>query len=91
MVRVAALWRKDYSIVMNSELPANHKQIPYMFSTVLALVTENVSIFGSRRKNYLILLAPIAIFALLLLILFGKQLGKIFIITCILITYVSMI
>lgn len=59
---------------------------PWIAKIFLAIFSDNVTILGSRRKVYLIFNASITVFAIILLMLFGIQQGKVFIMFCVVVT-----
>ena len=59
---------------------------PWLLKIFLALFTDNISIFWSRRKNYIILNAAINIVSIIMLMNFGIDQGKYFVLMCILIS-----
>ena len=63
---------------------------PWIAKFALAIVSDNLTFCGSRRKSYLILNASINVVSMVLLMLFGIQCGKYFIMFCIVLSQVCM-
>lgn len=64
--------------------------LPWVAQIVLAIFSDNISCCGSRRKSYLIINSIINFISIILLILFGIQCGKWFIIGCIVVSQICM-
>lgn len=56
---------------------------PWVLKIFIAIFTDNISLFGSRRRNYIIINAIFNIISILMLMLFGVHFGKYFIMGCI--------
>ena len=63
---------------------------PWIAKIFLAIFSDNVSIFGSRRKSYLIINSSIVILSISLLMAFGVKEGKVFIMCCVFISQICM-
>ena len=63
---------------------------PGISKIFLAIILDNVSLFGSRRKTYLILNSSAIVVAITLLMCWGVDIGKEFIMFCILTGQVGM-
>lgn len=63
---------------------------PWVFKILLAICSDNVTCCGSRRKSYLIINSSINIISIILLMIFGIMLGKIFIMFCIVTSQICM-
>ena len=63
---------------------------PWVLKVFLAIFADNVSCCGSRRKSYLTINSAANIISIVLLMLFGIQCGKIFIMFCIVISQICM-
>jgi len=63
---------------------------PWIAKIFLAIFSDNISIFGSRRKSYLIINSSVVILSIVLLMALGVKEGKVFIMTCVFISQVCM-
>lgn len=59
---------------------------PWIAKIFLAIFSDNVTILGSRRKVYLIFNSAIVVISISLLMAFGIQQGKVFIMSCVFIS-----
>ena len=64
---------------------------PWIIKIFLAIISDNITFCGSRRKSYLIINSFINILSITLLMLFGLHYGKYFIMSCIIISQISMV
>ena len=63
---------------------------PWIAKIFLAIFSDNVTAYGSRRRSYLIINSCIVIIAIILLMIWGIALGKVFIMFCIIASQVGM-
>lgn len=63
---------------------------PWIAKIFLAIFSDNVTLCGSRRKSYLIINASIVVVSIILLMIWGIACGKVFIMTCVIISQVGM-
>jgi len=63
---------------------------PWIAKIFLAITSDNMSLFGSRRKNYLILNSSIVVLSIILLMILGIKEGKIFIMCCVITSQLCM-
>lgn len=56
---------------------------PWVMKIFMAIFTDNISLFGSRRRNYIILNASLNIVFIIMLMVSGISRGKYFIMVCI--------
>jgi len=59
---------------------------PWILKIFIAIITDNITFFDSRRRSYLILNLSVCLLALLLLMAGGLTYGKHFIMVCIVTT-----
>ena len=64
--------------------------LPWIAKFFLAITSDGISCCGSRRKSYLIINSSVAIFSIILLMLFGLANGKYFIMFCIMLSQLCM-
>jgi hypothetical protein len=58
---------------------------PWLLKTFLAIISDSFTFWGTRRKSYLILSSAVNVFALSLLMVWGLEVGKLFIVSCIMV------
>ena len=63
---------------------------PWIFKIFFAVVSDNLTCCGSRRKSYLIINSAVCVVSVILLILFGIMYGKWFIVFCIVLSQICM-
>ena len=63
---------------------------PWVIKILFAVVIDNVTFCGSRRKSYLVTSCVVFVSSLLALMVFYAKFGKVFITSCVLITQVCM-
>lgn len=63
---------------------------PWIAKIFLAVSSDNVTLFGSRRKSYLILNSLVVVLSITLLMIFGVEQGKVFIMVCVFTSQVCM-
>ena len=63
---------------------------PWIAKIFLAIFSDNVTACGSRRKSYLIINSSIVVVSIILLMIWGIQAGKIFIMFCVITSQVGM-
>ena len=63
---------------------------PWVAKVVLAILADNYTLFGSRRKSYLFTACVINLFSLFILMIFSIKFGKYFITFCIFMTQLCM-
>lgn len=63
---------------------------PWVVKILFAVVIDNLTFCGSRRKSYLIASCAIFIASLVMLMAFSVKFGKVFITSCVFITQVCM-
>jgi len=56
---------------------------PWIAKIFLAILSDNVTTYGSRRRSYLIINSSVVIIAIILLMIWGIAAGKVFIMFCI--------
>lgn len=59
---------------------------PWIIKIFLAITSDNVTCCGSRRKSYLIVNSSVTVVAVILLMIWGLEEGKVFIMTMVVIT-----
>ena len=64
--------------------------LPWSFKILYGFISDNISVFNSKRKGYIILNTICCAISVGLLILFGIQLGKKFVTFCLFISQVNM-
>ena len=64
--------------------------LPWIFKILLAICSDNVTLCGSRRKSYLIINSSVNILSMVLLMIFGIMVGKVFIMFCIVTSQICM-
>lgn len=63
---------------------------PWLFKIFFAICSDSVTLCGTRRKSYLIINSIVNTFAIILLMLLGLKLGKVFIMTCVVIANMAL-
>ena len=63
---------------------------PWIAKIFLAILSDNVTAFGSRRRSYLIMNSSVVIVAIILLMIWGTAAGKVFIMFCVIASQVGM-
>lgn len=64
--------------------------IPWSFKIFYGFLSDNFSIFGSRRKNHLLTNISVSICSMLGIMFFGRSLGKFFVTACVTMTQLTM-
>ena len=62
---------------------------PWSFKIIYGLLSDNVKIFGTKRKGHLLVNAGSCIFVMTLIIVFGMHLGKYFVTGCVFISQIN--
>jgi MFS family permease len=64
--------------------------LPWIGKIFMAIISDNITCCGSRRKSYLIINSSIVIFSIILLMIWGVSIGKVFIMVCVIISQFGM-
>ena len=64
--------------------------IPWSFKIFYGFSSDNIKVFGSKRKGHLLVCAACCILSMAAIIIFGMHFGKYFVAACVFISQINM-